>query len=172
MKLVKGKSLLDKIENIISTSHQVREDHLYLTVKDLYTLENPGKVDFGGSEYKAGKIVAVMPEQSPKKEKKKKEETKKTNYPWWKCSAGQYLVEINEKINPCAGMFAFFTPAPMLLRNNAFHPQVFYPLTEESLDNYRYIPLTVGEPGLNLKKNARITCLYIYHFREDFFPPS
>lgn len=169
MKMVKGESLFNKVEYIINTSKQVFDDHIYLSVKNLYTLENPGSVDFGGSEYKPGKIVAVLPVND--QERKKKKENKK-DYPWWNCSSGQYLMEINESWIPTEGMYGYLTPAPMLLRNNTFHPQLFFPLTAENLDNYRYIPLTVGSPGINIKKNARVSSLYIYHFREDFFPPS
>ncbi len=162
MKFLKKISLKKKVRNYIYEPKQINDEFIYLTVKNIYIVEEPGSIDFGGSEYAPAKILALSPEKIDKNDK----------YGWWRLKPGNYLIEFNEEILPENGLYVKIFPAHFLLRNNAYHPEIFFPLKEEFLKEYKYIPLLVGEPGISIKQNARVSCLFIIHFKSEFFPPS
>lgn len=162
MKLLRKEALYNRVENITYGPKQQMENYVYLTVKAIYLVAEKGALDFGGSEYAHSKIVAIQPEMASKEDQ----------YGWWDLKAGSYLVEFNETINPFPQNAARIVPSHHLLRNNAYHPEIYFTLEKDELEKYKQIPLVIGEPGLKIKQNARISCLYISNFKSEFYPPS
>ena len=83
---IPGFEAADRIKNLIHKDTQIGEDKVYLTVKQIYSLDKKGSLDFGGSELNLAKRKPLLP-------KKKLTEDK---YGWWSLSRGIYLVEFNE----------------------------------------------------------------------------
>jgi hypothetical protein len=110
-----------------------------LTVSEVYTVTEPGRVDFGGGELEA---AGVSPHPSERR-------TPDDDYDWWNLSAGQYLIEYNESLTSDDVAFTLQTREELLARG-AFHPTL-------SVTELPRVPLSVGGSGIRLKENARVT---------------
>ena len=49
----------DRIKNLIHKDTQTREDKVYLTVKQIHSLDGKGSLDFGGSELNLAKKTSA-----------------------------------------------------------------------------------------------------------------
>ncbi|MFC6723701.1 dCTP deaminase, partial [Halobium palmae] len=100
-----------------------------------------GRVDFGGGELEAAATTPV--------------ETRYRNedddYAWWHLDAGQYLVSFNESLTG-DGDVVLQTRDEVRARG-AFHPTLFV----DALDP---VPLSVGEGGIRIKENARVSTAF------------
>ncbi len=144
---ISGFEAADRIKNLIHKDTQIGEDKVYLTVKQIYSLDKKGSLDFGGSELNLAKRKPLLP-------KKKLTEDK---YGWWDLNQGMYLVEFNEQIDLEDREIAILEPREELLHNCSFHPlRIMTP--EEKLS---FIPLNVGYQGIDIKQNAHISVLRI-----------
>ena len=144
---IPGFEAADRIRNLIHKDTQTEENKVYLTVKQIYSLDKKGSLDFGGSELNLAKRKPLLP-------KKKLTEDK---YGWWNLSQGIYLVEFNEQIELREKEIAILESREELLQNGCFHPlRIITP--EEKLS---FIPLNVGSQGIDIKQNARISVLRI-----------
>ena len=144
---IPGSEAADRIKNFIHKDTQTGEDKVYLTVKQIYSLDKKGSLDFGGKELNLAKRKPLLP-------KKKLSEDK---YGWWSLNQGTYLVEFNEQIELRDKDIAILEPREELLCNCSFHPlRIITP--EEKLS---FIPLNVGSQGIDIKQNARISILRI-----------
>jgi deoxycytidine triphosphate deaminase len=144
--LTQGRDILPLVKNLIHGEKQVKEYSLDLTVREVFKLEGPGSIDFGGSEYAEPKKVKVNPVKQKPDDK----------YEWWHLEAGTYLVTLNETIEKVDGI-GFLSPHPRLMKAGCTHTTLF---TLEWRRDY-ILPLTVGENGLKLKENARISKLLV-----------
>jgi len=144
---IPGFEAADRIKNLIHKDTQLGEDKVYLTVKQIYSLDKKGSLDFGGSELDLAKRRPLFP-------KKRHPEDK---YGWWSLNQGTYLVEFNEQIDLREKEIAILESREELLQNGCFHPlRIITP--EERLS---FIPLNVGGQGIDIKQNARISFLRI-----------
>lgn len=131
--------LVDRLDGLVHEPTQVREDgRVDLTVREISTVSDPGRLDFGGGELTAPETRAVpTTRRNPDDE-----------YRWWQLGAGTYLVSFNESLRE--GDPVRIQPRRELLECGGSHPTV----ETEQLDP---IPLTVGGAGLNIKANARVS---------------
>ncbi len=144
---VPGFEAADRIKNFIHKDTQTGEDRVYLTVKQIYSLDKKGSLDFGGSELDLAERKPLLP-------KKKLSEDK---YGWWNLNQSTYLVEFNEQIELREKEIAILESREELLQNGCFHPLRF--ITPEQ--KLSFIPLNVGYQGIDIKQNACISTLRI-----------
>lgn len=128
------------VEGIIHEETQASDRGLDLTVAEVYDIDSPGRVDFGGGELEDAVI-------SPHDRTWRNPED---DYQWWDLSGGTYLIEYNERL---------VGTEPLLLQTRdavrtrgAYHPT----LSTTDLDP---LPLTVAPGGIRIKENARISTL-------------
>ncbi len=144
---IPGSESIHRIKNLIHKDTQLGEDKVYLTVKQIYSLDGKGSLDFGGSELNLAKRKPLLP----------KKRHPDDEYGWWNLSQGTYLVEFNERIELREKEIAILQPREELLRNCSFHPlRIIIPEEKPS-----FIPLNVGCQGIDIKQNARISVLRI-----------
>lgn len=128
----------DLFEGILHEPTQVHEHGVDLSVSEVYTVEEPGRIDFGGGE--------LEPAGLKPHERVWRDET--DEYQWWELDAGQYLLEYNESLSEETPITC--SPRDALLARGAFHPTV----TRTAVPA---MPLSVGGAGLKLKANARVS---------------
>ena len=133
-----GTDLARHVEGIVHQATQVHEGGLDLTVAEVYEVDGPGRVDFGGGELEAADL-------DPHERTWRDEDD---DYQWWHLDSGQYLIEYNESIAGDARLT--LQTRDELLARGAFHPT----LAVVELDR---VPLAVGGAGLRLKENARVS---------------
>jgi len=130
--------LAERIDGIVHEPTQRGDAGIDLTVAEVYDIEEPGRVDFGGGELEAA-------ERSPHERTWRNADDE---YGWWHLDDGGYLIEYNESLRgeePVA-----VQTREEVLQRGAFHPTV----RVASLDS---MPLQVGTGGLKLKENARVS---------------
>ena len=129
---------MHEVKNVVHEETQRTDEGFDLTVSEVYVVEEPGRVDFGGGELEEASLAAV--------------ETEKRNedddYGWWNLDAGTYVVEHNEALGVEEAVTVRTRAA--LLERGAYHPTV-------RVTELPRLPLTVGGDGLCLKENARIS---------------
>lgn len=128
------------VDGIVHEGTQLHDRGLDLTVDEVYTIEDPGRVDFGGGELEA---AAIEPHE-------RTERNPDDEYEWWHLGSGRYLLEYNERL---VGDRPLTLQTRRAVRENgAFHPT----LTVRELGR---VPLSVGGAGIRLKENARVSTL-------------
>ncbi|MCL9814416.1 dCTP deaminase [Natranaeroarchaeum aerophilus] len=132
--------LLDAMDGIVHQPTQQHDDRVDLTVTEVYEIEAPGRVDFGGGELEAAELVAHD----------RTWRNDDDEYQWWHLDAGQYLIEYNERLD--IDERAVLQIRDELRARGALHPT----LHVESLS---LVPLSVGGAGIYLKENARVSTL-------------
>ncbi|SEO70501.1 hypothetical protein SAMN04487948_104272 [Halogranum amylolyticum] len=133
-------TLVDRLDGIVHEETQVHDDGVDLTVAEIRSVDEPGRVDFGGGELTAA-------ESSPVETEKRDPDD---DYGWWNLDEGQYLLVYNETLTG-AGTAVLQTRTELRDRG-AFHPTLF----TESLGR---MPLSVPTGGIRLKENARVSTL-------------
>lgn len=126
------------VSGLLHEPTQVHDDGVDLTVTEVYEIDTPGRVDFGGGELEPAGL-------DPHDRVWRNEED---DYQWWALEAGQYLVEYNEALQATEPVV--IQPRDALIERGAFHPTVVR-------DSLTRLPLSVGGAGLRLKENARVT---------------
>ena len=143
MKFLSGEETADFLEDLIYLDTQVSDKGLDLTVSSIYKLTERGELDFGGGERKDGELREIEPELRDEED----------DYGWWELEKGTYLMEYNESLTEdCES--AYIQPLLRLTRNSAVHPSKFV----EQLD---LVPLTVGDEGLSIKENSRVSRIFV-----------
>lgn len=130
------------VEDIVYEPTQTEGRGLDLTVTEVYEIDEPGRVDFGGGELE-------VPEVEPHERTYRNPDD---DYEWWHLDAGQYLLEYNESLALPEDMALRIQTRDELLARGAFHPT----LSVTALDR---VPLSVGGAGLKLKENARVSTI-------------
>ena len=120
---------------------------LDLTVGGVARVTGPGRLDFGGSEFRRAATEGLDPAPASPDDA----------YGWWELDPGGYLVRYNETLELDDGQVAFVHPLPRLLRAGAFHPAFVADAEDERLE----VLLTVGEGGCGLKENCRVSRLLV-----------
>lgn len=146
MKYLKNEELLNHVKNIISEKHQLHERELHLTVSKVSKIQNKGAIDFGGSEEKEVNKTQLEPIKINPEDK----------YGWWKLDQGNYIIEVNEKIQLKEDLFAITTALPRTIK--AGGTLISNIIT--SNENKIILSLTTSS-GINIKENARIAKLLI-----------
>lgn len=129
------------LSNIVHEPTQTEGQGVDLTVREIYEVAAPGRVDFGGGELEAAELEPHHAEKrNPDDE-----------YEWWNLDSGTYLVEYNESVNATDITLTVQTRAE-LLKRGAFHPTL-------RITKLPRIPLTVSGAGLRIKENARVSTI-------------
>jgi hypothetical protein len=129
---------MDEVNNIIHEKTQRTEDGFDLTVAEVYSVEEPGRVDFGGGELEEASLAPVETEKRDEED----------DYGWWNLDAGTYVLEHNERLDVDEAVTVRTRTA--LLERGAYHPTV-------RVTQLPRLPLTVGGDGLRIKENARVS---------------
>lgn len=127
------------LTEIVHRETQERSDGFDLTVTEVYEVEEPGRVDFGGGELESAEL------EPHEKHRRRAND----DYMWWELGEGQYVAEYNELLD--AEEPLLLQARRELLERGGFHPS----LRVESLP---LVPLSVAG-SLLLKENARISTL-------------
>lgn len=135
-----AESLRDRVTDLVHAPTQHHDAGLDLTVTEIYTIDAPGRVDFGGDEL-------TQPTTSPHERTYRNPDD---DYAWWHLDAGGYLIEYNETLT--GNDPVVIQPRHALCSLGAFHPT----LAVTELDR---LPLWVGSPGVRIKANARVSTL-------------
>ncbi|HMA69574.1 MAG TPA: hypothetical protein VKN74_06850 [Candidatus Mcinerneyibacterium sp.] len=138
----------DYFENIVYDKTQNEDCFFSLTINNIYSFESKGELDFGGSEYIKSKFKKINPE--------KKDEDDK--YGWWFLDEGIYKARLNEKVKKInESITLIIEPHKRLLDCGVTH-------NTEIITNKGKIEvfLQVGENGVNIKENARISTVKVF----------
>ncbi len=133
-----GDDLADRIDGIVHEPTQRGDGGIDLTVAEVYRVDEPGRVDFGGGELEAAK-------RSPHERTWRNPDD---DYGWWDLDGGGYLIEYNESLRGDDPVVVRTRDA--LLRRGASHPTV-------RVASFEAMPLRVSPGGLELKENARVS---------------
>jgi deoxycytidine triphosphate deaminase len=148
MHLRSGKDAAARIRGIIQEKYQVHRYGVDLTVKSICQFDPVGCVDFGGGEYRpAGQIQIASLRRRPE-----------DRYEWWDLERGCYSVTFNETLELAEDEIALLEPEPRLLRAGGTHTLTFFRGHVEPLESL----LIVGVSRLQIKQNARISCLRLF----------
>jgi hypothetical protein len=132
--------LAARVEGLLHEPTQVHERGVDLTVADVQRVIEPGRVDFGGGELEPAEtepVGRVWRDESD-------------DYRWWHLDAGQYLVAYNESLTGDAPVLCQTRDA--VRARGAFHPSL-------RVTELEPVPLAVGEGGVRVKENARVSTL-------------
>lgn len=147
MTLLPGNAISWHIDNLISDDKQIGTRSLELTVREIRRFVGHGKVDFGGSEWQGAKVEPIPPLP----------QNADDEHGWWVLHRGLYQVVLNEKLTgPMPGV-GIITPSERLTTTGAYHHAV---VIDE--DEIPPLLLVVGENGIEIKENARISKLIIF----------
>lgn len=135
---MRASELTTLVESLLHEETQVTDRGLDLTVAEIYEIERPGRVDFGGDELEDAELV-------PHDKQRRNEED---DYQWWHLDGGQYLVEYNES-------FSVDNPLTVQCRDAVLERGAFHPTLERH--DLGRVPLSVSSGGIRLKENARIS---------------
>jgi len=148
MKLITGKQISEFLESVINKEVQEHEFCFDLTAKSITQLEGVGKVDFGGKEFEWGQRTVMSPKRIAPDD----------SYGWWKLSAGEYIIRLNESIKLPQGYFALVAPHERIVQNGCHHPNLWLQGPAEHIE----VLLCVPAVGINIKENARISYLMAF----------
>ena len=126
------------VSGLLHEETQVHDHGVDLTVTEVYEIDGPGRVDFGGGELEP---AGVHPHERHWR-------NEDDDYQWWRLEAGQFLIEYNESLD--SDGLVLIQPRQALVERGAFHPTV------RSRELSR-MPISVGGAGILLKENARIS---------------
>ena len=135
-----AEELLERVDGIVHEDTQLHEAGLDLTVAEVYDIDRPGEIDFGGDELEA---AVSSPHETNLRDPD-------DDYAWWELGAGTYLLEYNEGLASEEPLVC--QPRSELLERGGTHPTVF-------VRELSPIPLSVPLAGLDLKENARVSTL-------------
>jgi deoxycytidine triphosphate deaminase len=136
-----GDEIAEHLEGIVHDDTQ-RQPHGYdLTVAKIFAFSEAGSLDFGGGEYEAAEL----------RELEALERDPDDDYGWWDLPDGRYLARLNESL---ADEFPLtLEPHPRLLRAGATHATLTWTDADGPID----VLIDVGEVGVHIKENARIS---------------
>lgn len=142
LKLLSAEKIVDFLKNLTYSKTQVSETGVDLTVNKIYKFENRGDIDFGGGERKDAELSEISPTLRNKDD----------DYGWWELDSGTYLLKYNEELEEEKN--CIIQPLERLYRNSTTHPTI---VSKEITK----IPINVGEPGISIKENSRVSKLIV-----------
>lgn len=129
----------DVLDGIVHAPTQAERPGFDLTVKTIHRFTAPGRVDFGG-----GELERAGTEPHPTQKRHPDDD-----YAWWTLDPGLYRLEYNESVT-ADDVVLTVQPRRELLDNAAYHPTLH-------VTTLSPVPLAVGDPGIRIKENARIS---------------
>lgn len=127
------------VDGLVHAESQVHDGAVDLTVDHVFAVDEPGHLDFGGSELQMpGTTLLTARRRHPDDE-----------YGWWSLEPGMYLIEYNEEL---AQPPAFLQPREALIAAGGVHASGW--VTE-----LHRVGL-IAAAGLEIKENARISTLW------------
>jgi len=130
------------VEDTVHEPTQTDGPGFDLTVAEVFEIDTPGRIDFGGGELEDAEMT------SPERTLRNPDD----DYEWWHLDSGQYLLEYNESLSLPSDLVAEIQTRGAVRERGAFHPT----LTVQSLGR---VPLSVGGAGVSLKENARVSTI-------------
>ncbi len=148
LSIVENAELLSIWGNLVHPPKQISRNVVELTIKAIDSFYSQGHLDFGGSEFRSALLENVAPilEDDP-------------NYAWWSLSPGQYLITYNEILTD-VNYYTLIYPHNRLIQAGSTHPAFFW--TPTSKNQKISTILHVGEKGIRLKENSRISIALTY----------
>ncbi|MGM0555794.1 MAG: dCTP deaminase [Myxococcota bacterium] len=144
MRTLPAEEAVEQLEGLIHLDTQKGPNGVDLTVDSIHKIGEGGCLDFGGSEYREAEQLEMRAER----------EARDDDYGWWKLTPGDYIVEYNESF--VGDGEARIYPHTRLLQSGASHAS-FQPRPGDPLK----VLLHVGEGGVHVKENARVSTLVI-----------
>jgi len=145
MNAMTGDAVAQRLDGIVYEKKQRHPRSFDLTVGSISRVEGPGALDFGGSELEAAPLELLEVEKRSPED----------DYGWWNLAEGRYRVRYNEQIVQDGEFVGFVQPHRRLLAAGADHAQVLVTPDHDTIESL----LNVGEHGLRIKENARISTL-------------
>jgi hypothetical protein len=133
--------LVTHVDGLLHEETQVHEHGVDLTVDEVFVVDGPGRVDFGGGELEPAR---TRPHET---EKRRPDD----DYEWWHLDGGTYLIAYNESLS--ADRPLHLQTREAVLERGAAHPT-------RVVTSLSRLPLSVSDGGLYLKENARVSTLY------------
>ena len=133
------------VEGLVHEPTQTEGRGLDLTVDAVSRVTEAGRVDFGG-----GELADATTEPAGTERRDPDDE-----YGWWDLPEGVYLLAYNERLDAPADLTLVCQTREAVRVRGAFHPTLH-------LDGERPlagVPLAVGDGGIRLKENARVSTL-------------
>ncbi|MFB6110442.1 MAG: dCTP deaminase [Halodesulfurarchaeum sp.] len=137
-----GHDLLDRVDGLLHEDTQIHEGGIDLSVAEIYTVTEPGRVDFGGGELEPADLA---PHDRVWR-------NGDDDYQWWRLDGGTYLLEYNESLATDAPLV--LQPRDAIRERGGTHPTLH-------VTDLGRVPLTVPDAGLMLKENARVSTLVV-----------
>ena len=129
----------DVVGDLIHPETQIHDGAVDLTVAHIFAIDEPGHLDFGGSELQLPATTRLDPvKRHPDHE-----------YGWWSLEPGTYLVEYNETLTSPP---AYIQPRDMLIAGGGMHASGW-------VHEFTRVGIHLGA-GLELKENARISTVH------------
>jgi len=149
MRQFNGSEIADNyVENLVYRDKQVEENSVILTVDRLEMLNGKPFLDFGGGEYQKASRRKMEPVKRDEDD----------DYGWWNPGPGRYIAVLNESIVLEEGVFGIVQPWRRLYMNGVSHQTVVVNKGEDEIS----LLLDVGEQGVEIKENARISVLKVF----------
>jgi len=133
------------VDDLVYEPTQTEGRGLDLTVDSISRITEPGRVDFGGGELDAAGTESVATQKRDPED----------DYGWWTLSEGVYLLDYNETLSIPADITLVLQTRDAVRVRGVFHPTLHLGASE----TLGPVPLTVGEGGIELKENARLSTL-------------
>jgi len=133
------------VDDLVYEPTQTEGRGLDLTVDSISRITEPGRVDFGGGELDPAETEPVATEKRDSED----------DYGWWELSEGVYQIEYNETLSIPADVSLVFQIRDAVRARGAFHPTLHLGASEK----LGSVPLSVGEGGIKIKENARLSTL-------------
>lgn len=133
------------VQNLIHEPTQIPEDEsvVYLTVKRIGKLREPGALDFGGSEYIKATVDWIEPHKRHPDDK----------YGWWELTQGLYRVELNESLEIPEEVRVQLQIWSQALQNGILQPAQIIEKSQKTVATQ----IHVSESGVGIKENARLS---------------
>lgn len=132
-------SLIETVDELVHEPTQTRDDGgVDITVSEIYTIQQPGQLDFGGGEMKPADLQTHSTQLHNEGD----------SYQWWHLDEGIYLIEYNESLSTEAQL----QPRAEILEQGASHPSI-------RVESLPMIPLSVSVGGIQIKENARVSVI-------------
>ncbi|MBI5251418.1 MAG: dCTP deaminase [Desulfomonile tiedjei] len=141
--ILSGEKIASLTKRLISAKKQINSCSIDLTVRCISLVGLGGHLDFGGSEYKEASSSPLTPEKR----------TPDEPYGWWNLGSGNYLVQFNEILTPPEGSLIMIFPHERIVAAGISHP----PIAVDKLDENLCVNLVVGQEGISIKENARVS---------------
>ena len=157
MELLSGKDAATHVAGILHAKYQVHGFSVHLTVRKIYSINQAGTLDFGGSEYAPAGRVELAPRAVRPEDK----------YQWWNLDRQSYFVVCNETLRLAPDQIALVEPEDRLLRAGGWHIPFFLRGHVDPVE----LMLVVGVAQLRVKENARLAHVRLFKI-DDMAKPA